>query len=105
MIAGGAHQGRLDLIVAEDFSTQRPLSFQARQGAMIPKWLKTEDRVMAPIRSRIPLPPGAAGGVGAHPVAHAELEDPAEPAGGRHTDNQTLEDAELRIGLHRPNHM
>src|SRR5262249_15067272 len=58
------------------------------------------DGVVAPVRSAIALPPGAADRVGAHAKPHAKLEDAGKGAGRRHPDYQALDDAEPRIDLH-----
>ena len=99
-IAGGAHQHRLDLVVAEDMAVAVPVSGQDRQLAMRDERRKPQDRVVAPIGPAIALPPGAADGVGAHAEPHAELEDAREGAGRRQADDQPLQNAEPRIGLH-----
>ena len=59
-----------------------------------------DDGVVAPIGPAIALPPGAADGVGAHAEPHAELEDAREGAGRGQPDDEALQDAELRVGLH-----
>ena len=43
--------------------------------AMIAEGLHPDGGVMTPERATVALPPGTAGGIGAHAVTHAELED------------------------------
>ena len=61
-----------------------------------------DQRVVAPVGPAIALPPGAADGIGAHAVAHAELEDARERADIRQADDQLLQDADLGVTLHDP---
>ena len=100
VVAGAAHQRRLDLVVAEDWPSSTSVAGQDRDAAMRDERREADDRVVAPIRPAIALPPGAADGVGAHAEPHAELEHARERAGRGQADDQPLQDAELGIGLH-----
>ena len=73
---------------------------QDRQVALLVERLDAHDRVVAPERAAVADPPGLPHGVGAHAVAHAELEDAGEGALGGHADDQALQDADLGMGLH-----
>ena len=64
---------------------------------------KAQGRIVPPVGSAIGLPPGPADRVGAQPQPHAELKHPREGAGRRQADDQALQDAEPRIGLHDAN--
>jgi hypothetical protein len=99
-VAGAAHERRLHLVVTEDVAAQRRSARQNRQMAILDKGLDAHHGVMAPERTAIAHPPGLPHGVAAHAVPHAELEDAREGRLRRHADNQALEDADLRIGLH-----
>ena len=68
--------------------------------AMLVKRRDAKYAVVSPIGAAIALPPGRAGGVGAHAEPHAELKQPRESAGRGQADHETLQNAELRIGLH-----
>ena len=74
----------------------------SRQPAMRHERSDADQRVVAPIRPAVALPPGAADRVGPHAVAHAELEDARERAGARQADDQLLQDADLGVRLHDP---
>src|SRR4029079_5911244 len=77
-VSGGAHQGRLDLVVAEDVTILRSVRRQNRQGAVLDERLQSKCCVVAPIRTAITLPPCAAYRVRAHTEPHSELEDAGE---------------------------
>ena len=100
VVAGGAHQRGLDLIVAEDVAAGHSVFGQDRKLAMRDERLEPQHRVMAPIGTAIALPPGAADGVGAHAEPHAELKEAREGAGRRQADDEPLQNAELGIRLH-----
>ena len=100
LVAGAAHERRLDLIVAEHMAAERRLARQDGQIALLGERLDAHDRVVAPERAAIADPPGLAHGVGAHAVAHAELEDARERRLRRHADDERLQDADLRMRLH-----
>ena len=101
LVAGAAHQHRLDLVVAEDMAAaERALAEQSGSWQCAMNGAMPDDRVVAPVGAAIALPPGAAERVGAHAEPHAELEDAGEGAGRRHADDQALQDADARIGLH-----
>ena len=80
VVAGGAHQRRLDLVVTEDMPLLLAVSGQQRKLAMLDERFEPQDRVMSPIRAAIGLPPCASDRVGAHAKPHAELEDAGEQA-------------------------
>lgn len=61
-------------------------------------------RIVPPIGSAIPAPPGGAERVAAHAVAHAELEQAGKGALRRQAHDQALKNAEPRMGLHDPHH-
>ena len=71
-----------------------------RQLAMRDERRKPQHGVVPPIGTAIALPPGVADGVGAHAEPHAELEQARESAGRGQADDQSLQDAEIGIGLH-----
>ena len=100
LVAGAAHQGGLDLVVGEHVAAERRFARQHRQVALLVERLDAHQRVVAPERPAVAHPPGLAHGVGAHAVAHAELEDARERAGRRHADHQALQDADLGVRLH-----
>ncbi len=100
VIAGAPHQHGFDLVVAQHFTAEDRVGRKRRQMAMLEKRRDAEDAVMSPIGPAIALPPGCAGRVGAHAEPHAELEQAREGAGRGQADHQTLQNAELRIGLH-----
>ncbi len=64
----------------------------------------SDDRIVAPVRTGIALPPRAARRVRTHAVPHAELEDSRERAGRRQADDQRLQDAQARIAFHQADH-
>ena len=94
-VTGAAHQHRLKLVVAENV-----IIVQRRQLAMCDERPKPQHGVVPPIGTAIALPPGVADGVGAHAEPHAELEQARESAGRRQTDNESLQNAEIGVGLH-----
>ena len=100
LVAGAPHQHRFDLIVAEDVAVDERALAENRQVAVHHERRDPDDGVVTPVGPAVALPPGAADGVGAHAETHAELEDARKGAGRRHADDQALQDAELRIGLH-----
>src|SRR5262249_21316213 len=99
-VARAPHQHRFDLVVAEHVALDQRAFRKHRQLTMRDKWGDAHDRVVAPVRPAIALPPGAADSVGAHAKPHAKLEDAGKGAGRRHPDYQALHDAEPRIDLH-----
>ena len=100
LVAGPAHQRRLDLIVAEDIAAKRTPPRQRRQAAMCDERRETQNGVVPPVRPAIALPPGGAQRVGTHAEPHAELEQARESADRRQSDDQSLKDAERRVRLH-----
>ena len=100
LIPGAPHQHRFDLVVAQHVPGNERTLAEHREMAMGHERREPDDRVVTPVRPAVGLPPGAADGVGAHAEPHAELEDARKCAGRRHADDQALQDAELRIGLH-----
>src|SRR5690348_5631371 len=83
---------------ASTWSWLRPR--QRRQAAMGDEGLQPDDGVVPPIGPARALPPGDSRGVGAHAMAHAELEDAGKGAVRRLADHQGLENAEARVRLH-----
>ena len=81
LVAGAAHQGRLDLVVRHHRPAERRPAGQHGQVAFVAERRDADHRVVAPEGAAIADPPGAAHRVAAHAVAHAELEDSRE--GGR----------------------
>ena len=71
-----------------------------RQPAVRAERRDADDRVVAPVRALVALPPGLPGRPGAHPGAHAELEQPREGGRRRQPDRQMLHDRQRRIRLH-----
>ena len=61
-----------------------------------------DDAVMAPERAAVALPPGGAQGIGAHAVAHPDLEQTRERRRVRQADDELLEDADLGALLDDP---
>ena len=102
LVARRAHQRGLHLVMAQHMAAEGRPAGQQRKAAMGDEGLQPDDGVMAPIGPARSLPPGDPDGMGAHAMAHAELEDPREGALRRLAGNQRLEDAEPRIGLHDP---
>ena len=94
LIARRAHQRGFHLVMAQHRTAEGRPAGQQRKAAMSDEGLQPDDGVMAPIGPARPLPPGDPDGMGAHAVAHAELEDPGEGALGRLADDQRLENAE-----------
>ena len=78
LVAGAAHQRGLDLVVRQHVAAERRLARQHRQLAVLVERRDAHQRVVAPERTAVADPPGLAHGVGAHAVAHAELEDAGE---------------------------
>src|SRR6516165_10689956 len=68
---------------------------------------KTNDRVVAPIRAAVALPPGRADRVRPHAKSHAELEYSCKNADRWHADDQGLKNAKRWVCLrdaHQPQH-
>ena len=61
-----------------------------------------DDAVMAPERAAVGLPPGRAQGIGAHAVAHPDLEQTRERRRVGQADDELLEDADLGALLDDP---
>src|SRR5215213_7518863 len=61
---------------------------------------QADNGVVTPIGPAVALPPRAADRIGAHAEAHAELEDARKRVARWQAGDETLQDAELRIGLH-----
>src|SRR5207245_9554653 len=80
MIAGRAHQRRLDLVVTEDMPLLLAAPGQQRKLAVLYERFKPQDSVVSPIGAAIGLPPRASDRVGAHAEPHAELKDAGEQA-------------------------
>ncbi len=68
------------------------------------KGREPHDGVVSPKRSAIPGPPGGAHRIGAHAVAHPELEDAREGGDRGRADDEALENADTRIGLADSHH-
>ena len=103
--AGTTHQHRLHLVVAEYAPAEGRRARQGRKPAVRHERCHADHRVVAPIGPTVALPPGAPDRVGAHAVAHAELEDPRERAGTGQADDQLLQDADpglLDHDAHQP---
>ncbi len=100
LVAGAAHQGRLHLIVRQDMATERRLAGQEGQVAFGIKRQHAHQRIVPPKGPAVAHPPGLTHGVGAHPVAHAELENAGKSARRGHADHEALQDANLRMRLH-----
>ena len=100
VVAGAPHQRRLDLVVAQHMAAEHAAARQLRDVAMRDERRDADDGVVAPVGAAIALPPGRADGPGAHAEPHAELEEARERAGRGQADDEALQNAELRIGLH-----
>ena len=62
VVAGAAHQRRLDLVVAQHMAAEHAAFRQFRDVAMRDERRDADDGVVAPVGSAIGLPPGAADG-------------------------------------------
>src|SRR5512147_494857 len=102
--AGAAHQHCLDLVMTEYMAAERRAARHGRQAAMRDERRESDDRIVAPVRTGIALPPRAARRVRTHAVPHAELEDSRERHRRRQAYDQSLQDAEARIALHQGDH-
>ena len=99
-VASAPHQRRFDLIMGKDRPPERRAAHQHRQVASLVERLNPHNRVMPPIRPAVGRPPGLPHGVGAHAKPHAKLKDPRKCRMRGRSDDQALENANLRIGLH-----
>src|SRR2546423_2555961 len=71
-VAGAAHQHGFDLVMTEHVAFDQRTFGENRQLAMRYEWHNAHDRVVAPVRAAVALPPGAADSVGAHAQPHTE---------------------------------
>src|SRR5262249_61458050 len=99
-VAGAAHQHGFELVMTEHVAFDQRTFGEDWQLAMRYERRNAHDRIVAPVRAAVALPPGAADGVGAHAQPHAELENTGKRARRRHADHQALQNPETRIDLH-----
>src|SRR4249920_4069090 len=97
LVSGGAHQGRLDLVMTEDVTILRSVRRHNWQGAVLDERLQPQRCVVAPVRTAVSLPPRASDRVGAHAEPHPELEDARESACRRQANNKSLQNSESGI--------
>src|ERR1700759_71045 len=81
VIARTAHECGFDLVVAQHMATEHATLRQLRDMAMFCERRDANDGVVAPIRSAVGLPPGAAYRPRPHAKPHPELEDSRKRAG------------------------
>ena len=89
---------RFDLIVRQDATAVG----QRGQPAVLAKRRDPDDRVVAPVRPLVALPPRLPQRPGPHPRPHSELKQARKRRGGRQTHREVLHDAHPRRRLHDP---
>ena len=100
-VAGAAHQGGLDEVVAQDVAAPGRAPAQVRQAAMRGEGLGADDRVMAPVIAVAAHPFGKTHGDHRPIDARGELLNAREKRVAVDDERQRLDDAGVGIGLHR----
>ena len=100
-VAGAAHQGGFDEVVAHDVAAPRRTSPQIRQAAMRGEGFGADDRVMAPVIAVASHPFGKAHGDDRPIDARGELLNAREEGVAVDDERQRLDDAGVGIRLHR----
>ena len=100
-VAGAAHQGGFDEVVAEDLAAHRRTPGQAGQPAMRGEGRQANDRIVAPVVAVTPLPEAEAGGQHGPIEPAAELQHAREQGLSVHRQREALDDPHVGVALHQ----
>ena len=100
--SGSAHEGRFHKIVAQNRPSHRFLSRQSGQSAVLDKRLDPDNRVVAPVIGRVPLPEIQSGDENGTVGMSGKLAHPSKKCVTIHRQRRGLDNAGPWMMLHQP---